>query len=59
MLLFSCPLCGESVEVPEIVFDEETHPLTCPVCGSFVQDEELTIPIPDWDENLRRRKVKR
>ena len=58
MSLLSCPICGESVEIPECEPDEETQPLTCPVCGSVVQDDELTVAVTIPDECPRKRRVK-
>lgn len=58
MSLFSCPLCGESVEVLEPEPSEEAPPLTCPVCGVCVAEEEVTVAagVPDDVPRRRRRK---
>ncbi len=54
MSLFSCPVCGESVEIPDAEPEEGAPPLTCPVCGSFVQEEEPVVAITVTDERPRR-----
>jgi transcription elongation factor Elf1 len=41
--LFSCPLCGESIEIPDLDFEGDVHPLSCPVCGTFVNDYEAVV----------------
>ena len=58
MFLFPCPLCSESVEVPESEPSEEVPPLTCPVCGSRVAEEEFTVAAEVPEDIPRRRRAK-
>lgn len=55
MNLFSCPLCGESIEIPDLKFEAEGLALTCPICGSFVDDDSIVaVSVPNDEPRLRR-----
>lgn len=43
--LFSCPLCGESIEIPELDLERDGTSLTCPICGIFFNDDEAMVAV--------------
>ena len=59
MNLFSCPLCGESIEIPDLDFEGDGRPLTCSVCGSFVDEDASVVAVSVPDDEQRPRRVTR